>query len=336
MGRRIARRRLARVIDPSRHHARPPRRARRQHAVVQDQIDARSRNQRGQAFEQLRRLEDEMRCAIGPAATQFEDDLALRHDLKTILPERWAQRVPAQPLQAVAGSSGNQNTRVQVESIAPGMPSTKRRRIREVDRVPPSAHRAPGAWPKRPHATHRRCGETRQHGRLIAPRVRRRTRRPLPRPGTARDRTQAHIAAAAADSTPTAAPAHAERHDRPDAPPGPSCDGRHSSDRSRALCTRRAPTDLCDRWRSEIARNLPRDSRTSGNRGTRARQTVASPARRALPLRRRGTSRSDRAPIGAGRPARAGAADRRMRHAPPRPTGQGPCPRRTSITSRNQ
>jgi len=94
--------------------------------------------------------------------------------------------------------------------------------------------------------------------------------------------------------------------------------------------------DPCGRWRSGTVQSRPRGNHTSGNRETHARQTAAGLAHRASPLLRRGRSRSDRAPIGAGRPARAGAADRRMRHAPPRPTGQGSCPPRNSITSDNR
>ena len=67
-----------------------------------------------------------------------------------------------------------------------------------------------------------------------------------------------------------------------------------------------------------ISRSPPPDTRTSGSRETPARQSAATPDRCVCAPPARGTSRSDRAPVGAGLPARADAVDRWMMRSPPR------------------
>ena len=48
---------------------------RAQHTVVQGQIDPRARRERRQPFEQLHRLEEELRGPIRPSVSEIEDDL---------------------------------------------------------------------------------------------------------------------------------------------------------------------------------------------------------------------------------------------------------------------
>ena len=81
-----------------------------------------------------------------------------------------------------------------------------------------------------------------------------------------------------------------------------------------------------------------RKSRNSASAKASARLAVALRAKAACSMKRgspwpsrsappaRGTSRSGRAPIGGGRPARADAVDRWMKHSPHHPRAQGSCP----------
>ncbi len=65
--------------------------------------------------------------------------------------------------------------------------------------------------------------------------------------------------------------------------------------------------------------------RTSENRETLVRRNAASPAPPAWQRPARGTSRSGRAPTGAVRPVRTGAADRRLKQWPRHQKGQAAC-----------
>lgn len=49
---------------------RPPGRMRSQHAVIPQRVGARSRNERRQAFEQIERMEEQVRPAVGPRAPE--------------------------------------------------------------------------------------------------------------------------------------------------------------------------------------------------------------------------------------------------------------------------
>jgi hypothetical protein len=46
-------------------------------ATIDDEVDARPGDDRGQAFEKLARLEEDVRGAVGPGAGKFEDDEAV-------------------------------------------------------------------------------------------------------------------------------------------------------------------------------------------------------------------------------------------------------------------
>ena len=72
--------------------------ARRQHTIVQHQIDVRSRCQHSQPFEELERLEFEMRRAIAPAMPQRQPHRTLAVHFQPILRQQGPQRLPTQPL----------------------------------------------------------------------------------------------------------------------------------------------------------------------------------------------------------------------------------------------
>jgi hypothetical protein len=69
------------------HNGPPVGRPRREHAVIEHQVDPRPRHQRGQTFEQLDRIEDEVRRAVRPSAAQLERDGAVGQLLKPVLPD---------------------------------------------------------------------------------------------------------------------------------------------------------------------------------------------------------------------------------------------------------
>ncbi len=93
----------------------------------------------------------------------------------------------------------------------------------------------------------------------------------------------------------------------------------------RGPCTRTGPADRDGSWSTGTSRSPPPDSRTPGSRETPAPQSAASPGHRACRRPGHERFRSDRAPVDAGHPARAGAADRRRRRWPRRQEAQGPC-----------
>ena len=63
----------------------PPRGARRQNAVVQDQVDARPRRERRKALQQLDRLGQELRRPVRPGAPQGELDLAVVGEFEAVV-----------------------------------------------------------------------------------------------------------------------------------------------------------------------------------------------------------------------------------------------------------
>ena len=72
-----------------------PARVRREDAVAQHEIDPGPRGDRGQALEQLQRLEDEMLGAVGPGRLQGEHHAAVVQQAQPVLGHRGAQKIPA-------------------------------------------------------------------------------------------------------------------------------------------------------------------------------------------------------------------------------------------------
>jgi hypothetical protein len=61
--------------------------------VRQPQIDPRARRERRQPFEQLHRLEEELRRPVRPPVPQIQDHLPVRGQVQPISRNRRAQRV---------------------------------------------------------------------------------------------------------------------------------------------------------------------------------------------------------------------------------------------------
>lgn len=117
-----------------------------------------------------------------------------------------------------------------------------------------------------------------------------------------------------------------ERRDPPGAPPDPSCVALRNSGRTRGPCTRTRPADRVDTPGTGTARSQPPGTRRSGSRETAARQSAADLDHHACQRPASGTSRNDRAPVGATRLVRLGAVDNRRTQSPRRQQAQASCP----------
>jgi hypothetical protein len=72
----------------------------REHAVVQQQIDARLRRQRREAPEEVERVEQQRSRAVAPWPAQREPHATVRGDREGVLSDRRSQSVSAQALEA--------------------------------------------------------------------------------------------------------------------------------------------------------------------------------------------------------------------------------------------
>ena len=104
---------------PESDHVGPPRRARGQHAIVENQVDARPRCQRGEALEQFHGVKQQMRSAVRPWAPQLEADLAIGRPLEPLLGDGRPQGVAGDALQPVALVRVDADAGVEVETRVP-------------------------------------------------------------------------------------------------------------------------------------------------------------------------------------------------------------------------
>jgi len=108
--------RLERRIPPN--DLQPPRGPGRQHTVIQDQVDTRTRCKDRQAFQQFQRLEQLVRRAVRPPVPQLQHDLTRRRQVQTFFGDRRPQRIPAEPLKPLAMAGGCHHAGVQVKPLA--------------------------------------------------------------------------------------------------------------------------------------------------------------------------------------------------------------------------
>jgi hypothetical protein len=73
------------------HRPGAPARVRREHAVVEDQVDARARGEGGELFEELHRREEQMARAVRPGRLQREQDAVVAHASQPLLRDARAQ-----------------------------------------------------------------------------------------------------------------------------------------------------------------------------------------------------------------------------------------------------
>ena len=88
-------------------HEGTPSGARRQHSVIQDQIDSRARRQRRQPRQQIERFELQMRGPVCPRPFQCQADVTIGGQAEPVLRHRRPQDVPAEPFQAVPPVGGH-------------------------------------------------------------------------------------------------------------------------------------------------------------------------------------------------------------------------------------
>jgi len=103
-----------------------PRGARSEDAMVEDQVDARTRRDDREAFQQFERLEQHVSRAVRPRVPQRERHQPIRRHPQTFLGDWRPQRVPAEPLQPMTMLGGSDDAGVQVEPVAARV-STRRR-----------------------------------------------------------------------------------------------------------------------------------------------------------------------------------------------------------------
>ena len=102
---------------PELDHERPPRRTRRQDAVVENQVDARLRCQRRETLQQFNGVEEQVRGPVRPRAAHLKPDLALGGELEVVLRHGRPQRVAAEALQAVPLIGGHAEPGVEIEPV---------------------------------------------------------------------------------------------------------------------------------------------------------------------------------------------------------------------------
>jgi len=126
MRRRLRRgvRAVALVVVPRGDHVRATGRPRRKDAVVQEQTDTGMGREDGQALEELGRLEQQVRRAVGPAMPQPQQNVAVRRALEPLLRNRRPEAVAAEALGPVAVACRRDNAGVQVEAVNPSVAET--------------------------------------------------------------------------------------------------------------------------------------------------------------------------------------------------------------------
>jgi hypothetical protein len=78
-----------------------------QYTVVEDEVDARARRERGESFQQLHRFEQERRRAAGPLSFQGEQHSAVGGPRHSLLRDRRPENVAGKLFEAVAAVGGD-------------------------------------------------------------------------------------------------------------------------------------------------------------------------------------------------------------------------------------
>ena len=278
-----------------------------------------ARTERGHARHRRSGQTSQGRCVFGPTVRRVESVAAIRHAAamqttpRSVV--RWSPTAGRHRHRVDHAHGTTRHHRRRAQTLRPA-------RARECARSGSRLRQSAGQRPprRRGHPPHRDSWPDDAASRA------RRADRPRPRPGRACGPTPAGSEDAGAGSGRIDGSGRPGTRDRPGARHDRSCGDRHSSDRTRAPCTRTVLADRAGSPNTGTARTPLPDTRTSGSRETSVQRSAAGPARRAgaPPARRR--SRNGRAPIGGGRPARAGAVDRWMRHSTRHQGAQASCP----------
>ncbi len=100
-----------------RHDFRSPRRPRREHAVIQQQIHARPGDEDGEAREERARREGDVGGPIAPGRAELDGDVPAWHAVQALVGQRGSQRVATDALQAIPMPGGHADARVEIEAL---------------------------------------------------------------------------------------------------------------------------------------------------------------------------------------------------------------------------
>lgn len=156
-------------------HVASPRRPGRQHAVVQEQVDAGPRRDDRQALQKLHGLEHDVRRAIRPRMPQAQHGLTVACHPQAFLGDGRSQRVSAQASEAVPVSGRRDDPSVQVEPSVVGVAGLDAPvpGVAVVQRLTPSTDPCSHARPRRGAAQNGSPRHRRQRRGLLRPRIRR-------------------------------------------------------------------------------------------------------------------------------------------------------------------
>ena len=92
-----------------------------QDAVMQDQVDARPRDQDREALQEFDGVEHEVRRAIQSRVPEAQDDLPLRGEAEPVLRHRRSQGVPTELLETLPRVGGDAHARMEIDSLLVGV-----------------------------------------------------------------------------------------------------------------------------------------------------------------------------------------------------------------------
>jgi hypothetical protein len=115
--------------------------------VIDEEVDARLRDHRGQLLQKLAWLKADRACAVAPGAAQPQQYLPIRRQLECVLRNGRAQDITAQVFEPLAVPGRHGHGGMQVEAFEVSVERTGRRDLSGVEIAPNPHHRSSGAPP---------------------------------------------------------------------------------------------------------------------------------------------------------------------------------------------
>jgi hypothetical protein len=147
--------------------------------MVDHQIDAGARRDRGQAFQEFVRGEDQVARAVVPWAPERADDAAVGESREPLLGERRAQEVADKALEAGTIVRAHGAIGVEIEAFEVRVARADRPHPRGIGRVADAQHGRAGTVAERRAAADRGGTELREHGGISGERIALEVRRVL-------------------------------------------------------------------------------------------------------------------------------------------------------------
>jgi hypothetical protein len=131
--------------------------------MVQKQIDVRTWCDGSQALQEFMRGKDQVARAVVPRMAEGADDAAVGESREPFLRERWAQKVPAEPLEpeTVVGADGAIG--VLIETFEVRVTRADRPHPRGIGRIADAQHGRAGAVAERRPTANGRGADLREH-----------------------------------------------------------------------------------------------------------------------------------------------------------------------------